>query len=172
MKFIAWLLFYMLALLAEISFFPSFFHLVAPLSFSVFLVGIAFQKFHPGLWFACLAGLARDVLIPQNGISHTAFFLGVFLLVRAFASLSHWEEPLRTIGMVFSGLITSPFAWLAASYLGGALSRTPRPASSVLDLAHEVALTDGIFFAVWLVLFVYLILWYFRRTHALRSSRL
>lgn len=155
MRFITWLAVYVLTFAAEISFLPSFFHSVVPLSFSVLILGIALQEFEPGFWFAGLAGFSHDLVAPHAAGSHTVFFLAVFFSVHAFASVTQWEEPLRKISKVVVGLITAPVLWMLSTASVRIFFTSAVPTVRWADMPRMLTRGDYLFVSAWVILFAY-----------------
>lgn len=155
--FSAWLAGYIAALAFETAFLPAFFGVGVPaLHAAVLILGIAFQGFWPGLWFAGAAGLARDLLIPGTGGAESLAALLVFMAVHLFLAFTSLDMPLERIGAIAVGLLSVP----AASRLAAALARSlgaAVPPFHGADFFTSIALRELIFAAAWFLLAAWLI---------------
>lgn len=172
MRLIIWLAAYLLALAAEISFLPSFFNSVPPISFSVLVFGIAIEGFDSGFWFAGLAGFSRDLIAPQTAGSHVLFFLAIFFIVHAFAFATHLEEPLRKISKVVIGFIAAPVIWALIGAGIGTFFASPVQAVRWADLPRLFAAGDYLFIFALIIIFACVSLRRFRRARGNEFGRL
>ena len=173
MKFTLWFLAYVLALLAEVSILPPLFGAVSvSLHTAVLVLGIAFQGAVPGFWFALLGGLLRDALAPAGAASHALFALGVFLVMRGFLTFRRWDEPLRKIGAVLTGLVAVPAVWFATARFGRAFGNLPAFVLHPADLISRTFLTETIFTAIWFGIFAFGMVRIFRSRRTREVGRL
>lgn len=171
-RLIIWFAAYILALAAEISFLPDFFHSVPPISFSVLVFGIAIEGFEPGFWFAGLAGLSRDLTAPQITGSHVVLFLAVFFAVRAFASATHLDDPLGRIGKVAVGFVAAPVLWVLINASAGTFFSSPVAAVRWADMPRMFAAGDYLFIFALIIIFACISLRRFRRHSGNEFGRL
>lgn len=157
MKVIFWLILYVLAMLFEIFIFPFFFGTSVPsLTTIVSLMGIVFQEFVPGFWFAGLSGVMRDILSPQAAAWHTIFSLSIFFAVRFFMAVTQWEEPLGRISAVAAGLLAIFPVWFFSSAAGRFFFGIEGPRIAWGDFASGFAIRGMIFAALWFSAFSWL----------------
>ena len=157
MRWILWVAGYLVALLFELAFLPSFFGTAVPsLHLMPLILGIVFQGFWPGLWFSGLAGFARDVLIPGTGGTEVVTALLVFLAVRLFLALNLFDMPLERIGAVLVGLFTVPAASRVAVALAWGFGAAV-PSFHGSALLSGTAIRELAFVAAWFLIACWLI---------------
>jgi hypothetical protein len=153
MRFLFWITLFVLALLGEVAVLPNMVGQFVPvISFAVLVVGIAWQEFWSGLFFVGLAGILRDSISPVDTVSHTLFFVIVFLLMRLFIALSAWDEPARRIGAIVGTFVLLPLSWNMSSLIMRALFHVSPPLFYLSDIHSRWFLVNSIVTSLWLLL--------------------
>lgn len=157
MKMLTWSGAYLVVLVLEIAFLPSFFGAAVPsLHLMPLILGIVSQGFWPGLWFSGLAGFARDVLIPGTDGTEVVTALLVFLAVRLFLALNLFDMPLERIGAVLVGLWAVPAAGRVAVALARGFGAAV-PSFHDSTLLSGTAIRELAFAAAWFLIACWLI---------------
>lgn len=172
MQFIVWLALYLAAFLLEGAVLPVFFGARVPaLSLTVLLIGVAFQDFWAGFWFASFAGLLRDVL-ASAAFPYTVFALLLFGCLQLFLTFVQWDDPLRRLGAILIGLLAAPPVWLASSAVGHLFFHLPLRAITLSDLTSRFAFGEAAFAASWFLVFSWCALRVARRKRSLAAERI
>lgn len=155
MKFSLWLAAFLAALVIEFSVLPRFFGAMTPsITLPVMLLGIAFQRLGPGLAFAGLAGLSRDIVAGGGANTFVAF--GTVAVIHGVLRFTGWEESLGRISAVGAGLALHPFLRFAGDRLSGLLWATNGSVFAWPGLTNGPALRGLIFTLLWFTVFSWL----------------
>lgn len=164
MRFILWTIVYIFILFCEIFVLPKFFGAsVLPFSFSIAIIAIADQVFLPGILFASLAGVLRDLVTPEAAPSHTIFFLAIFLFMHFFRVITNWDEPMGRIGSIFSGLLLQVGAWTVSIALSSIFLIHASISDAFRSATAYVSPFDILFEFLWFVLYAWLMIGRYRR---------
>lgn len=173
MKWLAWLLAFSGSLLVAATVAPTFLGAASPdLARAVFVLGAALQRFRPAFWFTLVAGLLGDLLAFGSSTSYTLAAFLVFFVVRAVLSVSSWEEPMRRIAAVASGVVAGPFAFALASFLPPLLFGLPPAPSPWPAVRGRTFSVELLFTIVWFSLFVWVSMARFRVRQRARLARI
>lgn len=157
MNLLLWVFLYLIGLVIELAVAPLFFGGAAPpLSALIFFTAAAFQGFWPGFVFAGLAGFIHDALFPAAAARYVVSFVGIFFLMRAFGTLTQWDEPWRRIGVFGSGLLLFPFVWALASYAARWVFAAPFEVPGWSDFASAFFARESAYALVWFAGFAWL----------------
>ena len=165
LPFTFWFVGYAAALLAEIFVLPSFLGSSVPaVASAVLILGIAFQEFMPGFWFAGASGVIRDLVRPAGAVPHTVVFLVVFLAMRAVMGSRRWDEPVRRASTVAAGLASLPLAIIGSSSVGAVFFDISWGRLGWADLVSLPAADELLFAITWFSVFSWLMIrWVARR---------
>ncbi|GEM_PF-2398602 len=173
MRFLFWTVLFVLALLVEVAVLPdrvgSF---ATAISFAVLIMGIAWQDFRGGFFFVGLAGIFRDSIAPADTVSHTLFFVIVFLLMWFFIALFGWDEPARWIGAIVSAFALLPLSWNLSSLIMRALFHVSPPLFYLSDIYSRWFLVNSMVTSLWLLLLSWSMVRWSRKHRLAIASRI
>lgn len=173
MKFFLWTSAYLVALFLDMVCFSRLFGSAAPtISFGVFLLAAASQRFWPGLGFAGCAGVARDIVAAHQDATHAIFFLATFLVIQGVEVVSSWDEPMQRIAGVVAGVVAIPLTWSMAEGLGQMVFHHTPHLLVWSDIASVPGVSEAVFTIVWVSLFAWFSLRWFRSRRSSALERL
>lgn len=173
MKFFFWIALFVFAFLSEITVLPGIVGVFVPvISFAVLVMGIAWQGFSAGLLFVGLAGFIRDSVSPVDAVSHTPFFIIVFLLMWLFQIFSGWDEPARRIGAIIGAFVLLPLSWNASSFVMQVLFHISPPLFYFSDFESRWFLLNSTATALWLLLLSWSMVRWSRKRRLAIASRI
>ena len=154
MRPVLWLAAFFAAFIVESAILPRLVGGLAPsLTTAALILGIAGQRFWPGLAFAALAGVLRDIAAGGGVYAFTA--LGTFFGMQAFAAITQWEDPLARIGAAAAGLTLQPLLWQLGIHVVGFAFGTAASPLGAADISSRAALGEILFALAWFGLFVW-----------------